>query len=546
MNSNPTFQNPILSGFHPDPSICRVGSDYYLATSTFHYAPGVPIFHSRDLVHWRQIGHVLNRPSQLLLEDTGPSTGIFAPTLRQHNGVFYMITTNVGKLGNFVVTATDPEGLWSNPIWIEGAEGIDPSLYFEDERCYYVGNGNPKRSLYDGHHTIWLQELDLQSWQLVGEKTVIVDGGTDIAREPIWIEGPHVYKVDGLYYLVAAEGGTGDQHSVVVFRSDKIDGPYESYSGNPIVTNRALDPARPNPITCTGHADLVQTQNGEWWMVLLGCRPYPPAASHYYNMGRETFLVPMTWKDGWPVSRDGSGEVKRSYPVPDLPEHRWADEYGIGSFEFCDDFDGKKLGSRWNFMRSAKPAGVLPGEREGHLMIRCGADGLTDMGVPAFAGIRQRHQEFTATTAMEFAPNDDGESAGIAVVQNSTTYFTVGLSRKRGQYVVRLERQANDGRPAEIVCECPVAQGRVELRISARGAEYSFAFSADGKSWTSLGQLDGTILSTRHTGGFVGAYVGLYAISSAEDSTAYADFDWFEYAGIDDGEAPQAGVTPQQ
>ncbi|HMB24188.1 MAG TPA: glycoside hydrolase family 43 protein, partial [Anaerolineales bacterium] len=204
-----TFRNPILPGFYPDPSVCRVGEDYYLVTSTFEYFPGLPIFHSRDLVHWRQIGHVLDRPSQLPLDDIRFSGGLYAPTIRYSNGRFYVINTLVSgktKSGNFIVTATDPAGPWSEPYWLESAPGIDPSLFFDDDgRVWYTGNRIPAQVQFEGHREIWLQELDLQSMSLVGDTYSLWDGAI---RGGVHAEAPHLYKVDGRYYLMIAEGGT--------------------------------------------------------------------------------------------------------------------------------------------------------------------------------------------------------------------------------------------------------------------------------------------------------------------------------------------------
>ena len=295
-----TFRNPVLAGFHPDPSIVRVDDDYYLVNSSFGWYPGVPIFHSTDLVNWTQLGHVLDRPESLPVQGLGISRGVFAPTLRYRDGVFYMITTLVDAGGNFYVTATDPAGPWSDPVWLPDVDGIDPSIFFDvDGRAYITNNGPPDYDpLYGGHRAIWIQEFDVAAGKTVGPRKVIVDGGVDLESKPVWIEGPHIYRVGDWYYLVAAEGGTGHEHSQVVFRSRDVFGPWEPGPRNPILTQRDLDPSRPFPVTTTGHADLVRTPAGDWWSVFLACRPYE---NDYYNTGRETFLLPVTWSDGWPM-----------------------------------------------------------------------------------------------------------------------------------------------------------------------------------------------------------------------------------------------------
>ena len=258
--------NPILKGFYPDPSICRVGKDYYIVNSSFGYFPGVPIFHSRDLAHWEQIGNILDREEQLKLEDE-ISRGIFAPTLRYHKGLYYMITTNVTYGGNFIVTAKSPEGPWSDPYYLgEEAAGIDPSLFFDDDdKCYYVGTRpNSKGVKYDGDWEIWVQELDLEKMQLVGQSMAIWNGAV---RDVIWPEGPHIYKKDGYYYLLHAEGGTGPEHSISVARSKELFSWFEGCKRNPIFSHRNL--GKDYPVIYAGHGDLVDDEDGNWYMVML-------------------------------------------------------------------------------------------------------------------------------------------------------------------------------------------------------------------------------------------------------------------------------------
>ncbi|HEX6260148.1 MAG TPA: glycoside hydrolase family 43 protein, partial [Woeseiaceae bacterium] len=254
------YRNPILAGFYPDPSITRAGDRFYLVNSTFAYFPGIPVFESEDLVHWRQIGNVIHRRSQLDFDGLGISRGVFAPTVEFHDGTFYVLNTAVDSGGNYFVTATDPAGPWSDPVWLPGIDGIDPSFFFDDDdRVYIMNNGPPEgQPLYDGHRAIWIQEFDLAAGQPVGEREVLVNGGVDFSSKPIWIEGPHIYKRGGWYYLVCAEGGTGPNHSQVVLRSRSVRGPYRPYEGNPILTQRDLPPERADPITNAGHADLVE------------------------------------------------------------------------------------------------------------------------------------------------------------------------------------------------------------------------------------------------------------------------------------------------
>ena len=378
------YRNPILPGFYPDPSICRVGDDYYMVTSTFEYFPGLPLFHSRDLVNWRQIGHVLDRPSQLNLDGIRPSGGLYAPTIRHHEATFYVVNTLVDggrERGNFVVTASDPAGPWSEPYWLEGAAGIDPSLLFDDDgRVWYTGNRTPPVEEFPQHREIWLQELDLEAMQLTGEIYSLWSGAL---RGATWAEAPHLYKIDGMYYLMVAEGGTGYNHAVTIARSETLTGPYEGNPRNPILTHRHL--GRDYPISNVGHADIVETQNGEWWMVMLASRPY---GGLYRNLGRETFMAPMRWEDGWPIVSPGLGRVEFLYPAPDLPEQRWPTPPARDSFE-ADTLD-----LRWNFLRTPREAFWSLSERPGYLRLHLRPQMISKWENPSFVGRRQQHSSF--------------------------------------------------------------------------------------------------------------------------------------------------------
>lgn len=297
------YSNPILAGFYPDPSICRVDDDYYIVNSSFSYFPGLPVFHSKDLVSWKQIGNAMDRPEQLPLIGAGVSRGLFAPTIRYYKGLYYIVCTLIDRGGNFVITAKNPAGPWSNPTYLHDVSGIDPSIFFDEktDKAYIVYNSDPpgKNPLWEGHRSIRMLEFDYNNMKTIGQEKLLVNGGVDTAKHPVWIEGPHIYNINGWYYLMCAEGGTSYNHSEVIFRSKSLDGPFVPWKENPILTQRHLDPNRKDPVTTTGHADLVQTQNGTWYAVFLGCRPYE---GNYFNIGRETFMCPVTWtNDGWPV-----------------------------------------------------------------------------------------------------------------------------------------------------------------------------------------------------------------------------------------------------
>jgi len=511
-----SYHNPVLAGFYPDPSICRVGDDYYLVTSSFSWFPGVPIFHSRDLTHWTQIGSVLDRPSQLPLDSAGVSRGIFAPTIRHHDGVFYMITTLIDRGGSFIVTATDPAGPWSEPNYL-GFDGIDPDIFFDsDGRAWVVNNGPPDETpRYDGHRAIWIQEYDLTRKAMVGERSVIVNGGVDISKRPVWIEAPHLLRVNGWYYLIAAEGGTAENHSEVVLRSKAIRGPYIPYAGNPILTQRHLDASRPNPVTSTGHADFVQTPAGDWWAVFLGTRPY---RGDFYNTGRETFLLPVDWSGEWPVILRGNATVPYTARRPALPLQPAGPIPLSGNFTYRDEFADSTLRRDWELLRTPRESWYTLAN--GALTLRARPVPIDGNQQPSFIARRQQHLTMTATTAMRYAPQRDGDRAGLVAFQNERYYFFVGLAREEGKDVLVLEQGNPDSTstaPKRIatVPRPPGASDTTYLRIAANGDRYSVSFAVTPDNWTALGpDLDGTLLSTKVAGGFVGTMIGPYAFKA--------------------------------
>jgi beta-xylosidase len=514
------YLNPILAGFYPDPSIVRVGDDYFLVTSSFSYFPGIPIFRSRDLVHWTQIGNVLDRPTQLAVDGRGISEGIYAPAIRYHDGTFYLITTCSYCGGNFIVTATNPAGPWSEPVWL-GFDGIDPSLFFDDDgRAYIVNNGPPPEPpRYSGHRAIWMQEYDMRSHTMAGARHVIVDGGVDTSTHPIWIEAPHILKVDGRYYLICAEGGTAGWHSEVVFRSDSVNGPYRPAPHNPILTQRRLASTRPAPITSTGHADFVETPRGEWWAVFLGVRPYGPDLT---NIGRETFMLPVTWRNGWPIILDDSATVPYVHAAPRLPADASGPTPMSGNFVVRDEFDGPALAPSWELIRTPRESWYDLTTTPGSLTIRARSIALGQRAQPSFIGRRQQHAIATASTAMRFTPRVAGDAAGLVAFQSDSFYYALLETQRDGKPLVRLVRRAGSrDRGAEVtVAEASLPARRDDtlyLRIAARGAVYDFAYALRPNAWQSLASgVDGTILSTHVAGGFVGTMLGMYAYSPAQ------------------------------
>lgn len=504
------YLNPILTGYYPDPSVLRVGEDYYLVNSSFAHYPGLPIFKSKDLVNWAQIGNAIDRPEQLDFKGRRLSQAVFAPDISWHDGTFYIVNTCVECKGNFVITAKDPAGPWSNPIWLP-FEGIDPSIYWEGDKAYIVNNRAPDEpSRYDGHRAIWIQEYDWRAGKMVGESTQLINGGVDIAKKPVWIEGPHIFRKDGAYYLTAAEGGTSVNHSQVVFRSKDLRGPYVPFAGNPILTQRDLDPARPDLIGSAGHAELVQTQNGDWWATFLAVRPY---ADDYYNIGRETFLLPVEWKDGWPIILSRGQVIPHALKAPNLPAQPKPPIPTSGDFGYVEEFDGKTLPMQWIGIRTPqKPFYRLQG---GALELDSGSP-IGDLdGVPAFIGRRQQHANATVSTTLRYTPVSDGDRAGLAAVQSDRSNLFFGLTRIAGKTVVALyTRDAADA--DSLVASAPIpATGPVTLTIRTTGGTMAFDYAVGGRTRTLREGVDATLLSTKKAGGFVGTVFGLYHYTPA-------------------------------
>jgi xylan 1,4-beta-xylosidase len=497
-----SYRNPVLPGFHPDPSVCRVGRDYYLVTSSFEYFPGVPIFHSRDLVQWRQLGHCLNRQKQLPLAKAGASGGVFAPTLRHYNGVFYMTTTNVSSGGNFVVTATSPEGPWSDPIPV-AQQGIDPSLFFDEDGSviYSTSSGGALQS-----------RIDISSGKLLSEPK-IVWAGTG-GKYP---EGPHLYRRSGWYYLLMAEGGTEYGHMVTMARSRSAWGPFEPCARNPLLTHRSYD----SPIQGIGHADLVETADDVWFAVFLGVRPngYPPC----YHLGRETFLSPVRWADdGFPLFGE-QGRVALEMDTS-LPLERLRDA------EPRDDFTSTELALCWNYLRNPNPALYSLVERPSYLRLRGSADGLDDIASPAWVGRRQCHFALEARTCLEFQPESEREEAGLVVRMNERHHYEIFVSRRAEMPSVVLRRRIG-GLVAEVACHAltPSDASRVVLGVDADREKLVFCYGRSENALQPLGEGETRYLSTEVAGGFTGVYFAMYASGNGAPCQRPADFDWFDY-----------------
>jgi len=489
------YENPVLPGFHPDPTICRTDGTFYLATSSFAYAPGVPLYRSENLADWEPIGHALTRESQLPLEGARSSMGIFAPTLRHHDGTFYLVTTNVTEGGHFFVTADDPEGEWSDPTWVD-APGIDPDLFFDEGTCYFSYHAD------DPEAPIQQAELDVETGEL-GEPHTIWTG----YRDP-YAEAPHVYERDGTYYLLVAEGGTHAGHMVVAARADDPTGPYEAHPDNPVLTHWG----RPrDEIRATGHADLVADGTGQWWLVCLGIRQHS-MWPRYHHLGRETFLAPVSWEDGWPVVNDGE-PLETEMEAP-LPGERRTEPTAFDRTETTFDDD---LGVEWQFRRNP--------DRDRY---ETGPEGLTLQGGPetldepggTFVARRQTAFDCHAEATLAFDPTE-GEEAGLAVFANERHHYQVGVARRDGRREALLRLRIGDA--TEVVGRTPVGS-RVDLAIDAETESYRFL--VDGEE---LGAASTRYVSTEVADGFVGVMLGPYATGRGRTCEEPAVVERFVY-----------------
>lgn len=500
------YYNPIIPGFYPDPSVCRVDEDYYLVTSSFEYFPGVPIFHSKDLVNWEQIGHCLTRRSQLLLDKARASGGIYAPTLRYSKGIFYMVTTNVSNRGNFYVTTSDPAGEWSDPIWVEQG-GIDPSLFFDDDnKVYFTSNAG-----LDGKEGIVQAEIDIETGKLLTPGRLLWQGtGGRFA------EAPHLYKIDGKYYLMIAEGGTEYGHMVTIARSSSPWGPFEACPRNPILTHRNRGG---HIIQGTGHADLIQAHDGSWWMVFLAFRN---SEQYFHHLGRETFLAPVTWGvDGWPLVNE-NGTVELEMDAGNLAAYPFEKE------QVRDDFDSEALRLCWNFLRNPSQGSWDLCSRKGWLALHGSEITLNEAASPAFIGRRQQHFDCRVSVRLDFNPAAEGEEAGLTIYYNPEHHYDICILRQDGNKQLIVRRSIGD--LSAVVATAPIENGPVILEVKANKDEYYLSFGQDHSNITELSKGRTWYLSSEVTRcSFTGVYFGLYATGNGKPSNTPAYFDWFDY-----------------
>lgn len=535
--------NPIIRGFNPDPSIIRVGEDYYLATSTFEWFPGVQIHHSRDLVHWTLIARPLNRASQLDMRGNPDGCGVWAPCLSYDGERFYLVYTDVKRYGrtttscsaqsasmrdfhNFIVTCDRIDGEWSDPVHINNS-GFDPSLFHDaDGRKWFLNqlwDHRPGRGRFAG---IVLQEYCPKSERLIGER-VNIFRGTELGLT----EAPHLYYRNGYYYLITAEGGTGWDHAVTLARSRSITGPYELHPDKYVLSSRNHPDI---PIQRAGHADLIETHAGEPYLVYLCGRPLPDVRR--CPLGRETALQPMRWADDdWLYTADGSGTPSLEVPIP--AEYAASENaHEVRSPQYIrNDFDSDQLQIDLQWLRTPEPRSIFSlTERPGYLRL-FGRDTIGSTFTQALVARRQQAFCYTASTRMHFEPQHFQQAAGLVAYYNANKfhYCHVTVDEEIGRHLIVMTSFPEGPHDDAFSVPIPIPDGPIELRIDVDYADLRFGWRIEGSEWQWVPEIfDASILSDEASApgqpNFTGAFVGM-ACQDMSGTAHPADFEWFEY-----------------
>ena len=491
------YNNPVIKGFYPDPSVCKVGDTYYLVCSSFQYFPGVPLFESKDLVNWKQIGHCLTRKSQVQLDKINSSGGVFAPTIRYNNGRFYMTTTNDTTHQHFYVWTDDIYGQWSEPIYVDQS-GIDPSLFFEDNKTYFMSNGIDDY----GVSGIVQCEIDIESGKkLTPSKTIWTGSGGR------YLESPHMYKINGKYYLVAAEGGTEYGHMVTYARADSLYGKFEGYENNPVLTNRNLGGYE---VQGVGHGDLIQDDYGNWWLLHLGFRQSGQWET-YHHLGREVFLTPVIFgEDGWFTAGD-NGTTTKSFEINYINNdviQKEKKDYTFENTEWDKDWCYLRIPNKENY------------KIDKNKLVLKGTDStLDDVDSPTFIGIRQRDFNATISCNVEIT---DGE-AGITIYMDENHHYDLAIRKCINGYEAIERLNIGDIKSVEKSIYLK-NENNISLVINASNSYYSFSIKSENEE-INLGSAKTRYLSSEVAGGFTGVVIGLY--SCASNFFNYAEFTNF-------------------
>ena len=535
--------NPIIPGFYPDPSICRVGDDYYLACSSFELCPGVPIFHSRDLAHWEQICYAMTAENGFHMERNSGVGGVMAPTLRYNDGLFYIINTNFSDRGNYIITAENPAGPWSEPHWLDDVPGIDASLFFDnDGQAYIMGTGD----VWDNgtgvkERGIWLAKYDVKNFHILGGPVTIFNSALRVGSAP---EAPHLYHIGEYYYLMIAEGGTEHYHAVMVARSKELFGFYEGNPANPVMTHRHM--GFTSPIINVGHADFVELPDGSWYAVMLASRLIEGKCK---NLGRETFICPVQWECDWPLFSPETGKMEWEYDAPEcLPWEEIAGQGGFGQIQ--EEFDSEKLDFCWSFW--GRPYHDFYRIENSALHLKCIRQSLVEELRPmsfgaekseeydtAFLACRQCSINTTVTCGMKFLPKGQ-ESAGLAVVQAMNHQYHLERALSQGRQVLRLLAYTADYNVPpyfpgftiethrEVIAEVPWEAEEIVLQYEIEGERFAVRYGETKEDLKELCIADGELINPEKVGCMTGTMIGMYATGNGEDCETWAQFGWFE------------------
>ncbi len=534
------IKNPIIPGFYPDPSICRVGDDYYIVCSSFEAYPGIPIFYSKDLANWEQIGHVMSKENGFHVDTNSWAGGVMAPTIRYNNGTYYVMNCNFADKGNFIVTATNPAGPWSEPVWLDDVPGIDASLFFDDDgSCYVIGTGDVvKRADGTMDRGIWAAKYDIENFKLISEPVAIWDSALRVATSP---EAPHLYHIGEYYYLMIAEAGTEHYHAVTIARSKDLFGWYEGNPANPVMTHRHF--GFEYPIGNVGHADFVETPEGNWYAVMLASRTIDGV---HKNFGRETFICPVLWERGWPIFSPRTGKMEFEYPADEhLP---WTP---VKEEDARNDFDGDLSDFYWTWWGT--PYQDFYRLADSKLYLKCLKHKISEEIRPfgyepikdncmSLLGRRQRHVNFDVETKMSFTP-DGMESAGFVIMQASCHQYVLQRTLVDGKCMLQLllNVSVSEGLPwlpdykctidSKKIAEVPF-EGDVILKLEARGNDYTFYYGADEANLSVLGKGDGKLINPEELGPMAGTLVAVFASGNGSDTDKEAAFEYFEYKAL--------------
>ncbi len=496
------ISNPVVRGFYPDPSVCKANGKYYMVCSSFEYFPGVPLFESEDLVNWNQIGYCLTRKNQVDLCQITSSGGVFAPTIRYHEGRFYMVTTNDTYHKNFYVYTDDIYGEWSDPIFVDQG-GIDPSLFFEDGKTYFMSNGSDPE---DGNGCIFQCEIDITTGERLTESRPIWKGNGGR-----YLESPHLFHFGDWYYLTAAEGGTEYGHMITYARGKSPYGPFESYAQNPVLTNRNLG-GHQSHLQGLGHGDLVQDDKGNTFMLCLGFRIQSDWMP-YHHLGREVFLVPIHWdEDGW-FQAGVNGTVTKEMEMDIVTTQDYTGKYDVTFRKM------KEEGVRWRHLREYHAENYE--FMENGVRLKGNQFTLNDVDAPAFLGVHQ--SEFNTDLQVELS--SEALEAGITFYLSEYHHYDLAMVCQDGKKKLLLRLVIGDAKAVVKEVEIPAEQEKVSLHIVSDPAKYTFYGKLGGEE-IEMGSARTQYLSSEVAGGFTGVVMAMYAVNSDGQEK------WAEFTGL--------------